>query len=166
MDVEQITKNAEFLIKALPGKEIEGSVKINCRYKNFVNLAKLYGKKDAKYIGPEEEGVVAIHAWANAYAIKTLYALVIGVKLIQDGIERQFILNTSKMLHAGNVYDWDGCVDVKNGDKLTGTARWGDFWFVKKNQMLFCNLHATIRNQNDEIVCKITSRVGIRPGGY
>ena len=166
MNVEEITKNAEFLIKFLPGKNIEGSATIKCRYKNLVNLAKLYGKNDAKYIGSEEEGIVAIHAWANAYTIKTLYTLVIGVKIIQDGIERSFLLNTSKMLHAGNIYDWNNCVDVKNGDKLTGTARWGDVWFVEKNQMLFCNLHATIKNQNDELVCKITSRIGIRPGGY
>ncbi|MFX1299140.1 MAG: MaoC family dehydratase N-terminal domain-containing protein [Promethearchaeota archaeon] len=166
MDSKQITKNAEFLIKTLPGKKIEGSATIKCRYKNLVSLAKLYGKKDAKYIGPEEEGIIAIHAWANVYAIKTLYTLVIGIKLIQDGVERQFLLNTSKMLHAGNVYDWEGCVDVKSGDKLTGTARWGDIWYVEKNQMLFGNLHATIKNQNDELVCKITSRIGIRPGGY
>ena len=166
MNSKENAKNAEFLIKTLSGRKIEGSATIKCRYKNLVSLAKLYGKNDTKYIGPEEEGIIAIHAWANAYAIKTLYTLVIGVKLVQDGIERPFLLNTNKMLHAGNVYDWDGCVDVKNGDKLTGTARWGDFWFVEKNQMLFGNLHATIKNQNNELVCKITSRIGIRPGGY
>ncbi|MFX1277751.1 MAG: hypothetical protein ACFFBP_02600 [Promethearchaeota archaeon] len=166
MKPEQIRKNAEFLINTLPGKEIEGSAKINCRYKNLVNLAHIYEINDPKYVGSEEDSVVAIHAWANAYTIKSLYKLVIGVKLTQDGVERPFILNTNKMLHAGNIYDWEGCVDVKNGDKLTGTAKWGNFWYVEKNQMLFGNLYATIKNQNDELVCKVTSRIGIRPGGY
>jgi len=166
MNTEENAKNAEFLIKTLPGKRIEGSATIKCRYKNLVNLAKIYEKKDAKYIGSEDEGIIAIHAWANAYTIKTLYKLVIGVKLTQNGVERPFLLNTNKMLHAGNIYDWEGCVDVKNGDKLTGTARWGTFWFIEKNQILFGTIHATIKNQNDELVCKITSRIGIRPGGY
>ncbi len=166
MNAEEIKKNAEFLIATLPGRKIEGSEKITVRYKNLVNFARIYRKTDTKYIGSEEDGIVAIRSWANVYTIKTLYKLVLGEKFQQGGIERPFLLNTNKMLHAGNIYDWEGCVDVKNGDKLTGTASWGEFWFVEKNKMLFGNLHAKIKNQNDELVCNVTSRIGIRPGGY
>ena len=46
MKLEEIRRNAEFLINTLPGKEIEGFAKINCRYKNLVNLALIYGIQD------------------------------------------------------------------------------------------------------------------------
>ena len=95
-----------------------------------------------------------------------MYKLILGEKLIQDGKERPFVLNPGKMLHAGNVYDWDGCVDVKNGDKLTCKAKWGKFWYIEENQMLFGTIFQTINNQNDELVCRVTLRIGIRPGGY
>ena len=65
MDDKQIKKNAEFLINNLAGKEVEGSVKINIRYKNLINFANVYGIEDPKYVGSEEHGIIACHAFAN-----------------------------------------------------------------------------------------------------
>ncbi len=166
MDTEEMKKNADFLIKTLPGLVVPGSASVSCRYRNLVSLAKIYGITDPKYVGPEEDGIVACHAWANAYTVKALYKLVLNTKLIQDGKERQVLIDVGKLLHAGNIYDWDGCVDVKNGDRLTGKAKWGDFWLVEDSMTLFGYLHLDVRNQNDELVCNVSPRIAIRPGGY
>ncbi|MHA2186211.1 MAG: hypothetical protein ACXAAI_14555, partial [Promethearchaeota archaeon] len=63
-------------------------------------------------------------------------------------------------------YNWEGCVDVKPGDKLTGTAKWGKVWLVEENMMLFAELITTIKNQDDETVCNVVVTAGIRKGGY
>lgn len=166
MDDEQIKKNAEFLIKNLAGTEVEGSVKFNIRYKNLINFAKVYGIEDPKYVGSEEQGIIACHAFANFFTVKALYKLLIGVKLEQDGEIRPFILNVGKLLHAGQKYDWEGCVDIKPGDKLTITAKWGKVWVVEKNMILFGELLVEVKNQNGELVCKPTVTAAIRSGGY
>ena len=166
MDDEQIKKNAEFLIKNLAGTEVEGSVKISIRYKNLINFAKVYGIEDPKYVGSEEQGIIACHAFANFFTVKALYKLLIGVKLEQDGEIRPFILNVGKLLHAGQKYDWEDCVDIKPGDKLTITAKWGKVWVVEKNMILFGELLVEVKNQNGELVCKPTVTAAIRSGGY
>jgi len=166
MDEEQINKNADFLIQNLANKEVPGSATVNVRYKTLVDFAKVYGITDPKYIGPEEEGIIACHAFANHFTIKALYKLLLGMKLVQDGKERPFILNPGKLLHAGQKYNWDGCVDAKPGDKLKITAKWGNVWIVEKNMILFAELLTEVRNQNNELVCKPLVRAAIRPGGY
>ncbi len=164
--IEEMKKNAEFLIEKLPGMEIPGSAKLSVRYRNLVNFAKCFGITHPKYVGTEEEGIVACHAYANAYTIKSLYTLVPGVKLVQKGEERMLVKNPRMILHAGNIYNWEGCVDVKPGDKLVGTAKFGKVWLVEANMMLFAELITTIKNQNNETVCNVVVTAGIRKGGY
>ena len=106
MDPEEIKKNAEFLKKNLSGKEIPGSVSISIRYKKLVDFAEVYGITNPKYVGLEEDGIIACHAFANHFTIKALYKLLLGMKLTQDGKERTFILNPNKLLHAGQLYNW------------------------------------------------------------
>jgi hypothetical protein len=166
MDDAEIKKNGEFLIQNLAGKEIPGKASIPIRYKNLVNFAKIFGISNPKYVGSEEEGIVACKAFANHFTVKSLYKLLLGMKLEQDGKERPFLINPGKLLHAGNEYDWSGCVDVKPGDKLTVTGKWGKVWVIEKNMVLFADLHVTVKNQNDELVCKVTTRAAVRPGGY
>ncbi len=166
MEPEEMKRNAEFLIKNLAGKEIPGSHKISMRYKNIVNFAKVYGITNPKYVGPEEDGVIACHAFANHYLIKSLYTLLLGMKLVQDGKERNIILNVGRLLHAGQKYNWEGCVDVKPGDRLTATGKWGKVWLVEKNMILYTEVIVTIKNQNDELVCNATVSAAIRSGGY
>lgn len=164
--IEEMKKNAEFLIKNLPGKDLPGSAKISVRYRNLVDFAKCFGITDPKYVGAEEEGIVACHAYANAYTIKSLYTLAPGAKLMQDGEERMLVKNPRMILHAGNKYNWEGCVDVKPGDKLIGTAKWGKVWLVESNMMLFAELITTVKNQNNEVVCNVIVTAGLRKGGY
>ena len=166
MDDDQIKKNADFLIKNLAGTEVEGSVKFNIRYTTLLNFAKVYGITNPKYVGAEEDRIIACHAFANFFTVKALYKLLIGVKLEQDGEIRPFILNVGKLLHAGQKYDWEGCVDIKPGDKLNITAKWGEVWVVEKNMILFGELLVEVKNQNGELVCKPTVTAAIRPGGY
>lgn len=166
MGIEEMKKNAEFLIQNLPGKDLPGSVKISVRYRNLVNFARCFGITDPKYVGSEEEGIIACHAYANAYTIKGLYSLAPGAKLIQDGQERMLIKNPRMLLHTGNKYNWEGCVDVKPGDKLTVTAKWGNVWLVESNMMLFAEIITTVKNQNDETICSVIVTAGIRKGGY
>ena len=93
MDIEEMKKNAQFLIDNIKGKDIPGSTTLNIRYRNMVNFAKVYGITDPKYVGPEEEGIVACHAFANFYSIKAIYKLILGFKLNQDGRERGIALD-------------------------------------------------------------------------
>ncbi|GAG92883.1 unnamed protein product, partial [marine sediment metagenome] len=86
MNEEEMKKNAEFLINILPGKELPGTARVRCSYKDLVKFAKVYGITDPKYVGPEEDGIVACYAWANAYSVKSLYKLALGMKLEQDGV--------------------------------------------------------------------------------
>jgi hypothetical protein len=166
MDESEIKKNAEFLINNLTGMEVPGKARISIRYKNLVDFAKVYGITNPKYVGTEEEGVVACHAFANHFTIKALYKLLLGMRLVQEGEERSFIKKPEKLLHAGQVYNWEGCVDVKPGDKLTINAKWGKVWLVEKNLILFAELHVDVKNQDDEFVCKPIVRAAVRPGGY
>jgi len=166
MDDDQIKKNAEFLVNNLGGKEVPGSVKFSVRYKTLVSFAKVYGITDPKYVGSEEEGIIACHAFANNFTVKTLYKMLLGMKLVQDGEERPFVKNPGKLLHMGQTYDWDGCVDIKAGDKLIITAKWGKVWLIEKNMMLLAEFHVTVKNQNGELVVKPIVTAGLRPGGY
>ncbi|MFW9899219.1 MAG: MaoC family dehydratase N-terminal domain-containing protein [Candidatus Thorarchaeota archaeon] len=166
MDDDQIKKNADFLIKNLAGMEVPGSATVNVRYKNLVSFAQVYGITDPKYVGSEEQGIIACHAFANHFTIKALYKLLLGMKLEQDGEMRPFLLNPGKLLHAGQEYDWNGCVDVKPGDKLKVTAKWGKVWVVEKNMVLFAELLVEVKNQNSELACKPLVTAAVRPGGY
>jgi hypothetical protein len=165
MDEAEMKKNAQFLIENLSGKEIPGSHSLTVRYKTLVNFAKVFGIKDPKYVGSEEE-VIACHAFANHYTIKSLYTLLLGMKLVQDGKERDFILNLGKLLHASQKYNWDGCVDIRPGDRLTATGKWGKVWLIEANMILFAQLIVEVKNQNDELVCRPVVSAAIRPGGY
>jgi len=166
MDETEIKKNAEFLIKNLVGKEIPGTARVSIRYKTLVNFAEIYGITDSKYVGPEENGIVACHAFANHFTIKALYKLLIGMKLDQDGVERPFMLNVNKLLHGGQKYDWEGCVDVKPGDKLSITAKFGKVWVIENTMVLFTEIDVLVKNQDDELVCKPLITAAVRPGGY
>ncbi len=161
-----MVKNAKYLIDELPGKKLPGSVRIRCRHRNLVDLAKVYGFTDSKYVGPEEDGIVACKSFANHFTVKALYKLILGMKIEQDGKKRSFILNPGKLLHAGNKYNWESCVEIGDGDKLTIMGKWGNVWLVEKNMILFAELLVEARNQNDELVCKPTVTAAVRPGGY
>ncbi|MFX1446083.1 MAG: MaoC family dehydratase N-terminal domain-containing protein [Promethearchaeota archaeon] len=165
MDEAEMKKNAQFLIENLSGKEIPGSHSLTVRYKSLVNFAKVFGITDPKYVGSEDE-VIACHAFANHYTIKSLYTLLLGMKLEQDGKERDFVLNLGKLLHASQKYNWDGCVDIRPGDRLTATGKWGKVWLVEENMILFAQLIVEVRNQNNELVCKPVVTAAIRSGGY
>jgi len=166
MNVEEMKKNADLLINTLKDIEIPGSAKFKVRYKKMVNFAKIYGITDPKYVRPEEEGVIACHGFANSFAVNAFYILVPGLKVSQNGEERPLVMNPNKLLHAGNKYNWDDCVDIKNGDVLTAKGKISKVWLVEKNMILFAELLLTVKNQNDELVCKVTSTAAIRPGGY
>ncbi|MFX1313427.1 MAG: MaoC family dehydratase N-terminal domain-containing protein [Promethearchaeota archaeon] len=166
MDKNEMKKNAEFLIKNLPGKDMPGIATINVRYKNLVNFAKCFGITDPKYVGPEEEGIIAVHAYANVYTVKGIYFLVLGMKIVQNGEERILIKNPRMLLHARNKYNWEGCVKVRPKDKLKVTAKWGKLWLVEENMMLFAEAITTVKNQNDELVCNVVVTAAVRAGGY
>ena len=159
-------KNAEFLIKNVKGVVIPGSAKVNIRYKTLVNFAKVYGIIDPKYIGSEEDGIVACHAFANHFTIKAVYKLLIGFNVIQNGETRGIMLDPGKLLHTGNIYNWEGGVDVKPGDKLHITGSCEDVWLNEKNMMLFYKFFINVKNQNEEPVCNVVITAGVRKGGY
>ena len=166
MDVEEIKKNAQFLIDNYSNKDIDGKANVIIRYKNLVGFAKVYGITDPKYVGPEESGIIACHAFANHFTVKGIFKLVLGIKIELNGVTRPFLKDPGKLLHAGQVYNWEGCVDVKPGDKLIVTGKWGKIWLVEANMILFAEFKVFVKNQNDEMVCKPTIIAAIRPGGF
>ncbi len=166
MDIEEMRKNAELLINTMKGMEIPGSSSFNIRYRTLVNFAKVYGITDPKYVGTEEEGVIACHAFANYFSIKALYKLVLGITIEQDGKERKVVRDLGKILHTANQYNWKGCVDIKPGDKLKATGKCGKVWLNEKNMMLFTEFIVKVINQNNEPVCNVVITAGVRKGGY
>jgi len=166
LDIDELKKNAEFLINTLTGMEIPGSATFNIRHRNLVKFAKVYGITDPKYVGSEEEGVVACHAFANYFTVKALYKLVLGIKVEQNGKERGLVRDPGKMLHTGNRYNWEGCVNIKSGDKLKVTGKCGKVWLIEKNMILFVEFLINIKNQNNEPVCNVVITAGLRKGGY
>jgi len=166
VDIEEMKKSAEFLIKNVKGAKIPGIVKVPIRYKSLVNFAKVYGINDQKYIGSEEDGIVACHAYANHFTIKAVYKLLIGFKVEQNGEPRTIMRDPGKLLHTGNIYNWDGCVDVKPGDKLFITGTCEDVWLNEKNMMLFYKFLVDVKNQDEQPVCKVVITAGVRKGGY
>lgn len=165
-DQKEMKKNAQFLIDNMSGKEIPGKAVINVRYKKLVDFAKVYGISDPKYVGSEEDGIIACHAFANHFTVKALYKLLIGIKIERDGELRLFLKDPGKLLHAGQIYNWEDCVDVKPRDKLTVTGVWGNVWLVEKNMVLFAEFNTSVKNKNNELVCKPKVIVAVRPGGY
>ncbi|MGQ4873833.1 MAG: FAS1-like dehydratase domain-containing protein [Promethearchaeota archaeon] len=167
MTKEEMLKNAEFLIKTLPGTELPGEARIKVRARTMRALAECFGITDPKYVGENDDEIIACKAFANAFTVKSFYTLIPSAKLtLPDGTQRDFLLNPNKLLHAGNKYNWEGCVPVKAGDKLTGKGKWVDVWLVEKNMILFASLELEVRNQNNELVCKVLTRAAVRPGGY
>ncbi|TFF94252.1 MAG: hypothetical protein EU544_04730 [Promethearchaeota archaeon] len=164
---EEMRKNAEFLMKTLPGTEIPGEARIRVRARKMRPLAECFGITHPKYVGENDDEIVACHAFSNAYTVKSFYILIPSSKLtLPDGTVRDFLLNPNKLLHAGNEYNWEGCVPVKDGDKLTGKGKWSKVWLVEKNMTLFAELLLEVRNQNEELVCKVTTTAAVRAGGY
>lgn len=166
MDIEEMKKNATFLIENVKGVDIPGAASFGVRYKKLVDFAKLYGITDPKYVGSEEDGIVACHGFANFFTIKAVYKLLIGFNVVQDGKPRGIMLDPGYLLHTANVYNWEGCVDVKSGDRLTATGKCIDAWLNEKNMMLFYKFLVNVLNQNEENVCKVTITAGVRKGGY
>jgi len=76
------------------------------------------------------------------------------------------MLDPGKLLHTGNIYNWEGCVDVKPGDKLQIVGLCEDVWLNEKNMMLFYKFLIKVKNQNEEPVCDVVITAGVRKGGY
>ena len=89
-----------------------------------------------------------------------------GAKFEKDGQTINPIKNFGKVLHAGQIYNFEGCVDIKPGDKLTISAKFGKVWLVDETMILYTELIMPVKNQNNELVCKATINAAIRPGGY
>ena len=163
---EEMKENAEFLMESLPGTEIPGEARIKVRYRKMKALAECFGIDHPKYIGDKEDAV-ACKAFANAFTVKSFYILIPSSKLtLPDGSKRDFLLDPGKLLHAGNKYNWQGCVPVKDGDKLTGKGKWTKVWLVEKNMTLFAELELVVKNQDKELVCRVTTTAAVRAGGY
>jgi hypothetical protein len=166
MEIEEMKKNAKFLIENVKGVDIPGAASFGVRYKKLVDFAKLYGITDRKYVGSEEDGIIACHGFANFFTIKAVYKLLIGFNVVQDGKPRGIMLDPGYLLHTANVYNWEECNDVKPGDRLTATGKCIDAWLNEKNMMLFYKFLVNVVNQNEETVCKVTITAGVRKGGY
>ena len=164
MNSEEIKKNAEFLMDLLPGMEIPGSVKFRCKYKHMVEFAKCFGITNPLYVHADEKKVIACPAFANVFSAK-LYINMATISFEQNGKKRGFLLDFSKLLHAANEYDWDGCVKIRAGDLLTIQGKIGKIW-VNEKMRLFGEIYQTARNQHGEMVCKVKSVATIAPGGY
>lgn len=160
-------KNAEFLMNTLTGMEITGEATINVRARVMRSFAECYGITDPKYVGENDDEIIACKAFANAFTVKSFYILIPSSKLtLPDGTRRDFLLDPGKLLHAGNKYDWEGCVPVKAKDKLKGKGKWVKVWLKEESMMLFADLQLTVKNQNDETVCKVLTTAVVRAGGY
>lgn len=108
-----------------------------------------------EFLEKDDSKLVAPLAFTSVYWISSFTHL---GKLVGEGI----IKDLSKLLHGGQRYEF--LAPVKPGDKLELQTEIKEIYV--KNNMLFLVFNITVKNQNDEMVSKITTTFIIRPGGF
>lgn len=119
------------------------------------NYAKATDDMKPEFLEKDDSKLVAPLAFTSVYWISSFIHL---GKLVSDGI----IKDPSRLLHGGQRYEF--LKPVKPGDKLELQTEIKDI-YVKSN-MLFLVFNITVKNQNNEMVSKITTTFIIRPGGF
>lgn len=119
------------------------------------NYAKATDDMKPEFLEKDDGKLVAPLAFTSVYWISSVIIL---VKLGQEGV----IKDVSKLLHGGQRYEF--FAPVKPGDKLELQVEIKDIYV--KNNMLFLVFTIPVKNQNNEMVSKVTTTFIIRPGGF
>jgi acyl dehydratase len=119
------------------------------------NYAKATDDMEPELFKKEDKKIVAPLAFTSVYWISSFASL---GNLIKEGI----LKDLSKLLHGGQRYEF--LAPVKPGDKLELQVTIKNIYV--KNEMLFLVLNIPVKNQNNEMVSRVTTTFIIRPGGF
>jgi len=119
------------------------------------NYAKATDDMKPEFLEKDDGKLVAPLAFTSVYWISSFASL---GKLGEEGI----IKDISKLLHGGQRYEL--LAPVKPGDKLELQVEIKEI-YVKDN-MLFLVFNIPVKNQNNEMVSRVTTTFIIRPGGF
>ncbi|MHA1730868.1 MAG: FAS1-like dehydratase domain-containing protein [Promethearchaeota archaeon] len=157
-----------------------GRKKFRVRGKKLVRFAKAIGVRDdpgddysAKYVAvgetpdgkPDYSNVVAHPSYGAVFTLKALYAS-LGLNLLNEETGKRVVLcnDPGTLLNGGQVYNYEGCVPIRDGDKLTTESVVDEVYL--KGDMLFLVTKLETTNQAGEPVLHTTSTVIVRKGGY
>lgn len=119
-----------------------------------------YTKSETTADGKEDYSKLSAHpAFPSTFTIPALFNLA----EIKDE-EGKLIKNIGKLLHTGQAYDFTDCEPIKDGMKLYTTGKVSKI-FVKSG-ILWIEALLETKSNDEKLVCKTTTTVGIRKGGY
>ena len=119
------------------------------------NYAKATDDMKPEFLEKDDHKLVAPLEFTSVYWISSFAHL---SKLVEDGIIKDF----SRLLHGGQRYEF--LKPVKPGDKLELQVQIKEI-YVKSN-MLFLVFSIPVKNQNNELVSKLSTTFIVRPGDF
>jgi acyl dehydratase len=119
------------------------------------NYAKATDETKPEFLEKDDRKLIAPLPFTSVYWISSFASL---GKLGEEGI----IKDISKLLHGGQRYEF--LAPVKSGDKLELQVEIKDIYV--KNNMLFLVFNIPVKNQNNEMVSRVTTTFIIRSGGF
>jgi hypothetical protein len=145
--------------------------------KDMVAYAKSINETRPEYISPgtNAEGKPDYAKIIGHTALPAMWAISAamgmddaGYKDSDTGKVYKLDINFAKLLHTAQEYDYEGCVPIKDGDKLTTTGKLADVYIKGSpgKELLWITIEMVTKNQKDEPVVKIRLSAGIRKGGY
>ncbi len=145
--------------------------------KDMVEYAKAIGETRPEYIAPgtKEDGKADYSNIIGHTALPAMWAISAamgmddaGYKDPDTGKTWKLDINFAKLLHTAQEYDYEGCVPIKDGDKLVTTGKLADVNIKGSpgKELLWITVAMETKNQNDQLVVKIRLSAGIRKGGY
>lgn len=118
--------------------------------------AKATDDPNPKFLEEDESKLEIPLAFTSVYWISAIPSF------LQKVIDEKIIKDLSRLLHGGQRYEF--LKPVKPGDKLELYVEIKNIYI--KNNMLFLEFNIPVKNQNEEMVSKLTTTFIIRPGGY
>ncbi len=155
-----------------------GKKKFRVRGKKLVAFAKAIGVPEdddysAKYVrvaktadGKDDySNIIAHPSYGAVFTLKALYTS-LGLNLLNEATGKRVVLcnDPGTLLNGGQVYNYEGTVPIRDGDKLTTESFIEDVYL--KGDLLFLLSKLETTNEQGESVLHTKSTVIVRKGGY
>ncbi len=164
--MNDIKKNANFIIDYLTGRKIPTQYKIRIKERNLGSFRQIYSDPGLMEEPSQINSLKANHFYSVVFVNALFYKLIPSITFEFEGKMRNLILNHDKIGHQGSVFNWEGCVAIKANDKITEEATCTEAWFDEERALLFLKFLIIVNNQEKAMVCKITSTVTMEEGSF
>ncbi len=171
LTVEFLEKYADKIIGFPTGKK-----RYRVKGKKMVDFAKAIGETKPEYVKPgkDAEGktdysnIVGHPALQACWVLDAMMGIDNATMEDDEGNKWTFDIDFIKLLHTGQQYNYEGCVPIKDGDKLLAAGKIADVNIKGSpgKELLWITGDIETKNQDKKLVgrCKLTA--GIRHGGY